>query len=302
MPKIAITTTSFGEGDAGIVSLLEKEGFEVVINPYGRKLKGEEVVELCKGAVGIIAGTESLDSEVFEKLDMLKVVSRCGAGISNVDMDAAKRSGIKVFNTPDAPTLAVAELTVGLILNLLRKVSQMDSAIRQGRWKKITGNLLSGKRVGIVGFGRIGKKVASLLKSFDCEICYFDPFVADAASGFRRLSKEDIFRWADIVSIHASTADKIVADRELGLMKKGAWLINVSRGELLDEQALYAYLKNGHLSGAAIDVFEAEPYNGPLKCLDNVILTPHIGSYALEARMAMEKEAAENLLKGLKSA
>ncbi len=301
MPKIAITTTSFGEHDKSGLKLLTDKGFELILNPYGRKLKAGEVTEMCQDAAGIIAGTEQFTREVLGKLNKLKVISRCGSGMDNIDMDSAKRYGIKLFNTPDGPTLAVAELTVGLILNLLRKVNQMDSEIRQGKWKKRMGNLLSAKKVGIIGFGKIGRKVASFLKSFGCEICYFDPFVADGTSGFRSLSKEDLFRWADIVSIHASMTDKIVTDHELGMMKKGAWLINISRGELLDEEALYEHLKAGHLSGAAIDVFGTEPYNGPLKSMDNVILTPHIGSYAAEARMAMEREAVENLLKGLKA-
>lgn len=297
---VTITTTSFGKYDEKPIVLLKNKGFEVVLNPYERKLKESEIVELCEGSTGIVAGTETLDAGILKKLPNLKAVSRCGTGLDNVDLEAAERLGIKVFNTPDAPTLAVAELTVGLMLDLLRKVSHMDRKLREDQWQKRMGNLLCGKKVGIKGFGRIGKKVALLLKPFGCEIVYADPIVEDGTLGFRRLSLEDLLSWADIISIHVSVSERLIGEKEFQLMKKGAWLVNTSRGGVVDESILYEYLKNGYLSGAALDVFEEEPYNGPLKELDNVILTPHIGSYAKEARVEMEMQAVVNLLKGLR--
>ncbi len=312
MNRVAITTTSFGEYDAEPLNLLKRNGFETVLNLYGRKLKKDEIVELCSDAIGIIAGTEILDVDTLECLtktysqssvlnpQSLKVISRCGAGLDNVDLDTATRLGIKVFNTPDAPTLAVAELTVGLILDLLRKVSWMNREFRDNKWQKRMGNLLSGKKVGIKGFGKIGKKVAELLKSFSCEIAYADPFVKDGLLGLKRLSLEYLLAWADIVTIHIGVSERLIGKKQFQLMKKGAWLINTSRGGVIDESILYEYLKSGYLSGAALDVFEEEPYTGPLKELDNVILTPHIGSYAKEARVRMEMEAVENLLRGLR--
>lgn len=302
MRKIIITTTSFGEFDKEPIHILESAGFETLLNPYKRKLEKGEIVELCKDATGIIAGTETLDADVLERLaqSSLKIISRCGAGLDNVNLDAAKNLGIKVFNTPNAPTLAVAELTVGLILGLLRKTSLMDREIRNGVWKKRMGNLLYEKRVGIIGFGRIGKKVAELLKPFGCMIAYTDPFIKDEYSGIKHLSIEDLLKWVDIVTIHASTKEKLLSEKEMKLLKKGTWLVNVSRGGVVDETILYEYLKNDYLSGAALDVFEEEPYAGPLKELENIIVTPHIGSYAKESRVKMEMEAVENLLKGLK--
>ena len=300
MLKIAITTTSFGEYDELPLRLCKESGYEVIMNPYKRKIKSDELVELAKGSVGIIAGTESMTGDVLSRLSGLKVISRCGAGIENVDLDAARRLGVKVFNTPDAPTLAVAELTVGLMLSLLRRTREMDGGVRSGRWEKMMGNLLFGKKVGIAGYGRIGRKVAEILKSFHCELAYFDPLIKDTAGAVKRLSKEEMLRWADIITIHAATKEMILGEEELRLMKDGTWLINVSRGEAVDENALYRELKNGRLNGAALDVFKDEPYKGPLKDLSNVLLTPHIGSYAKESRIMMEKEAVENLLKGLR--
>jgi len=299
--KICISTTSFGEYDKSYLKLCESKGYELILNPYGRKVKPEELIGLAKEAVGLIAGTESITEEVLTKLTNLKVISRCGVGMETVDLDAAKRLGIKVFNTPDAPTLAVAELTVGLILSLLRKISLTGMAVKNGKWQKLMGNLLSGKRVGIIGFGRIGKKVAELLNCFDCEILFTDPLVIESKGSFKSVPIEKLLKDSDIVSIHVSANDKILGLKELKMMKRGAWLINTSRGEVVDEGALYEVLKGGHLSGAALDVFAQEPYAGALLKLDNVILTPHVGSYAKESRVEMERQSVENLLKGLEA-
>jgi D-3-phosphoglycerate dehydrogenase len=298
--EIFISTTTFGEYDRSCIELCRAKGLKIIFNPYGRKVKPSEFLKLARNAIGVIAGTESIAQELLLKLSHLRVISRCGAGLDNIDLAAAERLGIKVFNTADAPTLAVAELTIGLILNLLRRVNQMDSAVRRGKWKKKMGNLLQDKKVGIIGFGRIGKKVAGLLKPFECKIAYCDPFIKKGLAGIKKLTKNNLLRWADIVSVHVSAKNRILDSKEFKLMKKGAWLINVSRGEVINETVLYKYLKRGYLSGAAIDVFEEEPYNGPLKRLDNVILTPHIGSYAKETRVKMEMQAVQNLLKGLK--
>jgi len=300
MSEIAITTTTFGEYDKEPLNILDMNGFHVKLNPYKRRLKKDEVIELCKDAIGIIAGTETLDVDIMETLTILKVISRCGTGIDNVALVDADRIGIKVYNTPDAPTSAVAELAVGFMINLLRKVSQMDKELKMGQWQKRMGNLLCEKKIGIKGFGRIGRKVAELLKPFGCEIAYADPFVEDGLMGLQRMSLKDMLCWADIVTIHVGVHEKLMGEKEFQCMKKGALLINTSRGGVVDESALYEYLKNGNLSGAALDVFEEEPYSGALKELDNVILTPHIGSYAKEERVEMERLAVENLLKGLK--
>ena len=301
--EIVVTTTSFAKYDRTPLTLLDEKGFHLILNPYGRRLNKNELVELSKDAVGIIAGTEQIDASVLESLPKLKVISRCGIGIDNIDLDATKRRGIKVLSTPDAPTIAVAELTVGLILNLLRKINHMDTLMKNWKWEKVMGSLLFGKKVGIIGFGRIGKKVSELLAPFDCEVRYYDIRTEDEgqrteAKGFRT-DFESLLKISDIVSIHVSLKERIIGENEIRIMKKGAWLVNASRGGVVDENALYEALKEGYLAGAALDVFEDEPYTGPLRKLDNVILTPHIGSYALEARVKMERQAVENLLKGL---
>ena len=298
--KIAITTTTFGVFDKKPLVMLKEKGLKVILNPYQRKLNEQEIISLCHDVDGMIAGTESLNGKVLKQLPRLKVISRCGVSVENVDLKTAKHLKIKVLNAPKAPSIAVAELTVGLILNLLRKVNFMDRNIRAGHWKKEMGNLLAGKKVGIIGFGRIGSKVAQFLKPFSGEIRYCDPHIKDAKGGCHRLSLFQLLKWADIISLHAANNQPLLRRKEIAVMKKGAWLINVSRGELVDEKALFNALKTGKLSGAALDVFCHEPYTGPLSGLENVILTPHIGSYAAEARVQMEIEAARNLLEGLK--
>lgn len=295
-----ITTTSFAEYDDSGLELLRQNGLKIVLNPYKRKIKEEEIIELARGAIGIIAGTENISRDTLMKLPDLRVISRCGAGLDSIDLAAAKELSIEVLNTPDAPTIAVAELTVGLILSLLRKIIAMDVLLRAGKWEKMMGNLLNGKKIGILGFGRIGKKVAALLGPFGCSISYYDPLVEPGVTGSNRLSKEDLIKWADILTVHVSTKELVLGKGELSSMKKGAWLINVSRGGNVDESSLYELLKDGYLGGASLDVFENEPYRGSLKELSNVILTPHIGSYAKEARVKMELEAVNNLLKGLR--
>lgn len=296
MKKVFIATSSFSQYDNTPIDLLREAGLTVRVNPYGRKLTEDELIRHLSDIEYIIAGTEPLTRSVLETAKRLKVISRCGSGLDNVDINAANRLGIKIFNTPDVVTLAVAELTLGLMLCLLRKIPQLDREFHRGIWQKRMGNLLSGKEVGIVGMGRIGEKVVELLKPFKCEIAYTDPFVEKEIVGLNRLSLKRLLNWADIISLHVSTSDEILGEKELKIMKKGSWLINTSRGKVVNESALYKLLKNNHLSGAALDVFDNEPYNGPLKELDNVIITPHIGSYAKEARIRMEIEAVQNLL------
>lgn len=299
MHRVLITTTTFGKEDRSPLDLCKEKKLKIMLNPYKRRIKPNELIKLGRGVIGIIAGTELMTEETLSRLPNLKVISRCGAGLDNIDMEAAKRLGIRVFNTADAATSAVAELTVGLMINLLKKVNQMDAALRKGRWEKMTGNLLYGKKVGIIGFGRIGRRVAELLKPFSCELAYADPFIKRSLVGIEPLSLQKLLKWAEIISIHASGKETLLGKDEFRLIKRGAWLINTSRGKMVDERALYQALKKGHLSGAALDVFQEEPYKGRLKSLKNVILTPHIGSYAKEARVKIEKGAVLNLLKGL---
>lgn len=303
--KVFISTASYGKYDQSPLKLLKDAGTDVQLNPHGRNLTTDECLRFYQDIDGLIAGTEDLSAEVLRSAKHLKVISRCGAGTDNIDRKVAKELGIKVFATPDAPTQAVAELTIGLMLNLLRGVSTEDRLVRSGEWQKNMGSLLSGKTLGILGLGRIGKRVVELIQPFNLKYIAWDispdrQFAKKHNIEFSRL--DELLGRADIITIHLPYAPElkgIIGEREFNLMRSGAFLINTARGGLVDEVALHRALKANRIAGAALDVFEQEPYIGPLKELDNLILTPHIGSYAREARVEMEIQAAKNLLLGL---
>lgn len=304
MDRVLITTSSFGKEDYSPVNLLQDAGYDVILNPHGRKLSEDEIsqVLLDINPIGMIAGVEPLNARVLAQAKRLKVISRCGVGLDNVDLDAAKNNGIIVLNTPDAPTQAVAELAIGLIFDLLRKFSYLDRGIRRGIWTKETGLLLQGRNVGIIGLGRIGKRVTEMLLALGAKVAGTDIRPDNAWLKKTKIpltSFDELIRESEIISLHISnTVDnvQIIGEREIESMRNGSYLVNLSRGGLIDENALYSALLNRHLSGAALDVFVEEPYKGSLTQLDNVILTPHIGSYARESRLEMERQAATNLL------
>ncbi|HRK62769.1 MAG TPA: NAD(P)-dependent oxidoreductase, partial [Terricaulis sp.] len=222
-------------------------------------------------------------------------ISRVGVGVDMVDFAAARDRGIAVRSTPDAPAPAVAELTLGLILAMLRKVATLDRRLRAGEWAKAQGPLLAGKTVAVVGYGRIGRRVAELLRAFEAIPVPYDPVTAPGDLGA-------LLEQADIVTLHLpySVETRHIIDAAMiARMKNGAYLVNASRGGLVDEDALCAALRDGKLAGAAFDVFEQEPYAGPLCGFDVVVLTPHVGSAAIEVRRRMETEAAANLVEAL---
>ncbi|MBI2372801.1 MAG: hydroxyacid dehydrogenase [Deltaproteobacteria bacterium] len=304
MGRVLISTSSFG---APARLLIERAGFECVLNPYGRKLEEAESSGLLEGVVGVVAGVEKLSREVLAGKPQLKVISRCGVGIDNVDLDAAKYFGIKVFNTPNAHVDAVAELTLGGILTAMRHVPASDRSIRSRGWKKPMGSLLRGKTVGVVGLGRVGKRLVSLLAPFEVLVLATDPAKDEAFATAHRVrwrTLEELFRECDVVSIHlplTPSTKGLISGALLSSMKSGATFVNVGRGGVVDEQALFRLLQNDATASAYVDVFEEEPYLGPLATLENAVLTAHVGSYAVEAREAMELEAAENLLQGLRA-
>ena len=305
MYTVLISTSTFGVSDATPLRRLDAAGMTYRLNPYGRTLREQEVMALLEDAVGIIAGTEPLSRAVLEGASKLRVISRVGVGRDNVDEAAAQRLGVAVYTTPEAPTQAVAELTIAGTLALLRHVPRMDAGMRQREWHKEMGSLLAGKTLGIVGLGRVGKRVAQLLGPWGVEILATDVASDTAWAKEHRVqlvAMERLLQRADIVTMHVGGDWKggaLLGARELALMKPGGYLINTARGGLVDEVALLSALESGHLAGAYLDVFTEEPYEGPLSRSDSVVLTPHVGSYAAEARVRMEMEAVDNLLSGL---
>ena len=301
--KVLVSTSSFGQVDQCPVQLLEEHGIKYVVSPTGLRQDPAEALELLQDVDGLIAGTERLGRQLLSGAPKLKVISRCGIGVDNVDMEAAPELGIQVYNTPEAPVDAVAELALAGILDLLRSVSQADRMIREGGWSRPMGRLLQGKSVGIIGLGRIGKALCLLLQPFRVSILAFDPVQDEEFArthSIRYTTLEELLKTSDVVTLHlpyTQEAHHLLNRERLARMKPGSILVNCSRGGLVDEEALYELLKEGKLGGAHLDTYEEEPYGGPMTGLPNVLLTPHIGSYAAECRAMMELEAVENLLR-----
>ena len=297
-PRVLIGPSSFGLVDAAPLQRLQDAGYDIVQNPFGRKLSERELVELLPGVSGLIAGLEPLSRFVLER-STLRVISRSGAGMSNVDLEAARQLGIVVRNTPDAPSAAVAELTVGMMLALLRHVAPMNAELHEGRWTRLVGAQLEAKTVVIVGFGRIGRRVARLLEPFNVRLVAVDHAVPAVDPPAEFMTLDDALPLADIVTLHASGEGVILGREELLRLKPGAWVLNAGRGGLVDEEALCESLERGHVAGAWVDAFRDEPYAGPLVRYPQVLLTPHIGSLTAECRRRMEMEAVDNLLEAL---
>ncbi len=301
--KVLIGTSTFGVADDAPLRRLADVGLTPVLNPFARKITDDELPGLLtEDTVGLVAGLETLDRPMLAG-SHLKAISRVGVGMSNVDQDAARDLGIAVFSTPDAPTQAVAELAVGSLLALLRRVPEMDRDMHARRWNKQLGLQLGDRTVAIVGFGRIGRRIASLLAPFGTRVLVVDPMMEGTApGGFPVLSLDDALEQADVVSVHASGDKPILDEAAFGHLKDGSYVLNASRGGCVDEDALLAALTSGKVAGAWVDTFEAEPYDGPLCDHPRVLLTPHIGSNTAEARVQMEAEAVENLIGGLTKA
>ncbi|WP_417478123.1 NAD(P)-dependent oxidoreductase [Maricaulis sp.] len=299
--KILLGPSSFGAASPAPVALLQAAGYEVVDNPFKRRLTREELLGLLPGIKGLIAGLEPLDRDVLEKSE-LKALARVGSGMSNVDMPAAQDLGIHVSSTPDGPTLAVAELTVGCLMNLLRQTSAMDRAMRAGDWDKRMGRQLRDLTIAIVGYGRIGRKTGELFSALGAKIQIVDPFVDAASVSAPVVSLEQALEGADAIALHASGETCIIDAAAFERMKPGMFLLNAARGELIDYDALFPALGDGRVAGIWADAHPQEPYKGKLLEFDQALLTPHIGSYALEGRIQMELDAAQNLLNDLDKA
>lgn len=303
MSKLVISTSSFDVDNNPHLQHLVKAGMNIVGNSFKRKLTEDEIIELLgQDTVGMIAGIEPLTERVFMSAKGLKAISRCGAGLDNVDLTAAKCQGITVFNTPEAPAQAVAELTMSLILAALRRICQVDQLLRADRWSRMQGQLLAAQLVGIIGLGHIGRRVAKLCQAFDARVVAHDPYIDPTSHGVELVPLKKLLAEADVISLHlpyGANTHHLLDAKAFARMKPGSIIINAARGGLIDEIALDEALISGHLGMAALDVFEQEPYRGPLIKNDKIILTSHIGSLARESRMRMEIEAAENLLEGL---
>jgi D-3-phosphoglycerate dehydrogenase / 2-oxoglutarate reductase len=296
---VAIAAQPFAQHDPAPREVLESTGAELRDNPHGRKLKRDEVPELLAGCSAVVASTEPYDAGVLDALPELRLIARTGVGMDSVDLDAARARGVAVAWTPEAPSDSVAELVVGFLVSLARHVPRADRDLRAQRWERRTGWLLRQRTVGIIGLGRIGSRVARLLRPFGCRLLAtdIDPALVKVATalGVQMVDLETLLAESDAVTTHVPlTPDThgLIDAAALGRMRPGSLLINTARGEVVDEAALLAALEEGRLGGAALDVFCEEPYRGPLAGRDDVFLTCHMGSCSDQGRLDMELGAA----------
>jgi D-3-phosphoglycerate dehydrogenase len=302
---VQVTAHPFGDHNGEPRRVLERNGWEIRYNPYDRRIKPGEVADVVKDVHGLVAGTEPYTREILEQAKNLKVIGRVGVGFDSIDFDTCRERGIVVTFTPEAPADGVAEMTVAQIINLLRKVHESDKSVRERAWNRYMGFLIREVKIGVLGVGRIGKRVVKLLQPFRPQLCGCD-LEPDLEFGERYnlpwVSKEELFRICDLVTIHVPLNEMnyhLVSYDELQSMKRGSYLMNIARGKIVDEKALVEALRWKHLAGAALDVFEDEPYEGPLTKFDNVILTAHMGSSTYLCRYLMELGAAEDCVRVL---
>ena len=277
---------------------------EVVYNPQSRPLEATEIVELLDGVDGYLAGLDYITSDVINRAPAsLKVISRYGAGVDRVDLEAAKARGITVTNTPGTNSIAVCELAFGLMLCLARAIPRLDGAVKKGEWPRSEGTELAGKTLGIVGFGAIGKNLALRASAFGMQVAAYDPYFDEAFAkehGVLQKSLNEVIETADFLSLHVPLTKEtqhILGAEAIARMKRGAFLINTARGGLVDEAAAANAIKAGHLGGIGLDAYEVEPVtDSPLLGLDNVVMTPHTGAHTSEAIAGMGIMAVQNLI------
>ena len=305
--KVLITTVPFGTQDRKPLDNLEAAGIEYLINPLGRKLKEEELAELIVDFDCIIAGTEQIGELALQNAKNLKLISRVGIGLDSVNLLEAERRDIKVCYTPEAPAPAVAELTVGLMLIMLRSITLSNQDLHNGQWNRYFGRRLANCTVGIIGAGRIGSRVIGHLSGFDVNSILVSD--RDQSKAFQtngnivRSDKQTIFETADVVSLHlplTTETRNMVTSTDLFKMKRDAIILNTSRGGIINERDLYDVLKSGHLGAAAVDVFDKEPYEGLLSTIDRCVLTAHMGSMTVDCRVKMEVEATDEVIRFVK--
>lgn len=302
MKKVLITSRSFGSTSPRPMEILEEAGFE--ITHMGADFNQERFEEAVSAYDALIIGAHPFPRTVMARCKNLKIIAKHGAGLDNIDLEASKDLGIKVTNVPAMNANAVADLAFGHMLNLSRGISRCDAKVRQGEWKTFVGTDVHGKVLGLLGFGAIAKNVAKRATGFDMKVLAYDPFVNAVPEGLadhvELVGLDRVLEESDFLSIHIPLNKEtryLLDEKALRRMKRGAYLINTGRGGIVQEADLFHVLKEGHLAGAAMDVAEQEPINkdNPLLTLENVVVTPHIGMYSLEAINAVSVVCAENV-------
>lgn len=308
--KILITPKSFKNYKSRAYPLIEARGYEIIENNLGRTMTESEIIDYAKqDVVGIIIGVDPLSAAVLEQCKDLIAISKYGVGMDNIDLEKAKELGLKVKNALGTNTISVAELAISLMFSMARNIPKISVGVKNGSWDRVIGCELTGKKLGLIGGGQIGKEVAKRARGLEMSVTIYDPYFNDDEF----LSKYEITRCfnineilsgSDFISLHVPVTNEtkhMINDDAFSLMKPSTILINTSRGELVDEEALYKALNNAKINGAAQDVFSSEPpdKDNKLLKLDNFILTSHIGAFTNEAVEKMAMVSTCNLLEML---
>jgi D-3-phosphoglycerate dehydrogenase / 2-oxoglutarate reductase len=298
MTAVAITPRSFRQTRGEHHDVLAESPLDVRFANQDRPLDEAELMELVRGCEGLIVGVDPVTERVLEA-GPLRVVVKYGSGTDNIDLGAAERLGVRVSSTPGANARSVAELTIALLFALARHVVAHDRAVRAGSWSRLAAIELAGKRLGVVGYGAVGRDVARLAASLGMDVVAHDPFVK--SDEVKLVGLDDLLASCDAVSLHVPLDDStrgMIGAKALGRMRSGALLVNTARGGLVDEGALADALSSGRLGGAALDAFAVEPPSGsPLLGLDNVVLSPHAGAATAEAAQRTALQAVRQLLR-----
>lgn len=299
--KVKVTNVAFSKNDY-LVDALKNKFPDSVVNEEGKRMNGDNLVDYLKDAEAAIVGLELITSEILDKLPDLKMIAKYGVGLDNIDLNACKQRGINVGWTGGVNKRSVAEMTLGFMLALCRNLYSTSNELKTFLWNKNGGLQLTGKKIGIIGIGNIGKEVIALLKPFKCEILVndiIDLSVFAKKEGVIISSKDQIYREADIITIHTQfkkDTENMLNAEAFALMKQSAFVINTARGGIINEEDLKKALKNKLISGAAIDVYETEPpIDKELLSLPNLICTPHTGGNSYEAVVAMGLSAISHL-------
>ena len=302
--KVLVTTRSFGKEVREPMERLRREGCRILEWREGSSLPESDLLTKLAEADAWIVAFHPIGSALLDAAPRLRIIAKHGVGVDNIDIAAATARGIVVTTAPSANDQAVADLTMALLLSLLRRIPEANTSVKAGRWERFLGCGLSGKVMGILGLGRIGQNVARRAKGFGVELIGADPFWPDETArgiGIRRVEPNELFAQADIISLHAPLTPEttgLIGEAAITAMKPGVWIVNTSRGKVVDEKAIYEALRSGHVAGYATDVFESEPPAGNLLlALPNVVATPHMGTHTRESLKLMGDRVADAVLR-----
>jgi len=304
MQKILITPRSLTKSGHPALDKLSERGYELVFSTPGRQPSEDEIIGLLTGCVGYLAGVEKISSNVLESAKDLKVISRNGTGIDNIDLESAKRLNIRICSTQGANARGVAELAIGLMFSLVRSIPSQDEKMKEGVWERIRGIEVEDRVLGLIGCGQIGQHVALLALGLGMRVLAYDPDPSFSPSEkFQYVSLDELLPQSDIISLHRPaplSGKPFVTAEVIERMKKGVYLINTARASLLDENAVLEGLDSNHIAGLAIDVYEKEPPDDfRLVKHDHVIAAPHVGGFTKESVLRATSQAVDNLINNL---